>query len=750
MLNGSAPIRYENVPRQVQVLHILEGYGGIEVIAINPFGTGLDSFAQKINAMNVGDAKECASMRKKKPHSDNHRTTIVPLNKWFIFPDMLYVAATAFGYVSNDHFMALEPIKNCPLPKLHPSWAAYYRDNVGHLGHEVGSRIHLFYDLEEVEEAMTMLIGVDSFLQFFPRLYFKHLISNIHNVEASGSYGFCVVALSLSQGANLAKTDAHPLDEEGNLKVVCIGLVAIVNNYFVAIDLKYPMCPLPPIIAGWKKVCDCDTQSNLVESDLVAMAEGLNATDPAQVLAPHVGGPSVNPRPLNTRMRLDQLEEKMQALGGIIDQVMTLEERLDSFSDDQAHMGERLVTLEGVVEGNMVTLLDQVAELSSKSQSSSQSQQRTGSSNNYNKGKNGGYQARSGGDQGHGQNKSGGASTGGASSSNSGREYYRPRNNGGASSSSRFQGRPGNLKYFLSGGNHKAYQCPQKTTLNALMALHGWGTHEFPRRVLDAVLFSKEVDILTIGWNELYPYITQFVLLESNSTFIGLLKHLVFAGHRDQFKFIDPRLTYGTIGGRFKKGDYPFAEDAYQRVALHQLLKIVETCFTHLKSLDIKGRYLLDEHVVHVGVDVIVCMLRNSFFSKLPLTEVLLSNHASKTPPALKFMSSNITESKAKHKDTASVETTNIVLKLTISKEKNKIILLAFPLGSVVKLLDQTPLGCLSNLYQTVEGHNLAEHMRTDRKALRLLEASLTSKSALTIAFFNFNNIDIKKPKHEK
>ncbi|KAF6136023.1 hypothetical protein GIB67_006915 [Kingdonia uniflora] len=216
-----------------------------------------------------------------------------------------------------------------------------------------------------------------------------------------------------------------------------------------------------------------EAYSDLVESDPVAMAEGPNATDPAQVLTPHVGGPSVNPRPLNSRTLLDQLEEKIQVLSGIIYQVTTLEERLDGFLDDQAHMGERLIMLEGVVEGNMATLLDQVAELSSKSQSSSQSQQRTGSSNNGNKGKNGGYQARSGGDQGHGQNRSGGASTGGASSSNFGREYNRPRNNGGASSSSRFQGRPGNLKCFLCGGNHKAYQCPQKTALNALMASHG-------------------------------------------------------------------------------------------------------------------------------------------------------------------------------------------------------------------------------------------------------------------------------------
>ncbi|KAF6140798.1 hypothetical protein GIB67_042211 [Kingdonia uniflora] len=56
----------------------------------------------------------------------------------------------------------------------------------------------------------------------------------------------------------------------------------------------------------------------------------------------------------------------MQVLGWIIDQVITLKKRLDGFSDDHTHMGEHLITLEGVVKGNMTTLLDQVAELSSK------------------------------------------------------------------------------------------------------------------------------------------------------------------------------------------------------------------------------------------------------------------------------------------------------------------------------------------------------------------------------------------------
>ncbi|XP_016447144.2 uncharacterized protein LOC107772165 isoform X1 [Nicotiana tabacum] len=110
--------------------------------------------------------------------------------------------------------------------------------------------------------------------------------------------------------------------------------------------------------------------------------------------------------------------------------------------------------------------------------------------------------------------------------------------------------------------------------MEKICKLHGWGIREYPRRVFDAVLFSNEVDMLTIRWKELYPYITQFVLLESNSTFTGLPKLHNFAINRDQFKFVETRLTYGTIGGRARKGENPFVEEAYQRVALDQLLRI--------------------------------------------------------------------------------------------------------------------------------------------------------------------------------
>ncbi|CAL0332996.1 unnamed protein product [Lupinus luteus] len=114
----------------------------------------------------------------------------------------------------------------------------------------------------------------------------------------------------------------------------------------------------------------------------------------------------------------------------------------------------------------------------------------------------------------------------------------------------------------------------ENVSMQTLCKLHGWGIRESPRRVFDAVLFNNEVDLLTIRWNEMHPFVTQYVLLESNSTFTGIVKPLFYANNRDQFKFVESRLTYGLIGGRFKKHENPFVEEAYQRVALDQLLRI--------------------------------------------------------------------------------------------------------------------------------------------------------------------------------
>ncbi|OQU81801.1 hypothetical protein SORBI_3006G120500 [Sorghum bicolor] len=114
----------------------------------------------------------------------------------------------------------------------------------------------------------------------------------------------------------------------------------------------------------------------------------------------------------------------------------------------------------------------------------------------------------------------------------------------------------------------------ENVTMENLCKLHGWKVRDIPRRVFDAVLFSNELDILEIRWNELSPYVSEFVLLESNSTFTGIKKPLHFKENEHRFGFVKSRLSYGSIGGRFVKGENPFVEESYQRVALDQLLKL--------------------------------------------------------------------------------------------------------------------------------------------------------------------------------
>ncbi|XP_052196933.1 uncharacterized protein LOC127804178 isoform X2 [Diospyros lotus] len=71
-----------------------------------------------------------------------------------------------------------------------------------------------------------------------------------------------------------------------------------------------------------------------------------------------------------------------------------------------------------------------------------------------------------------------------------------------------------------------------------------------------------------------HPNVSMENLCKLHGWGIRLPKPHFFSVNRNQFKFIEPRLTYGTIGGRFKKGENPFVEEAYQRVALDQLLRI--------------------------------------------------------------------------------------------------------------------------------------------------------------------------------
>ncbi|KAG8639310.1 beta-1,4-mannosyl-glycoprotein 4-beta-N-acetylglucosaminyltransferase [Manihot esculenta] len=115
----------------------------------------------------------------------------------------------------------------------------------------------------------------------------------------------------------------------------------------------------------------------------------------------------------------------------------------------------------------------------------------------------------------------------------------------------------------------------ENVSMERLCSLHGWSLLTEPRRVFDGIIFSNELDILEIRWRELHPYITKFVLLESNTTFTGIPKPLIFASNQEQFAFAKDKIIHGVFSGRTagrRSHEDPFVLESEQRAAMNSLL----------------------------------------------------------------------------------------------------------------------------------------------------------------------------------
>ncbi|MCL7038406.1 hypothetical protein MKW94_021261 [Papaver nudicaule] len=116
----------------------------------------------------------------------------------------------------------------------------------------------------------------------------------------------------------------------------------------------------------------------------------------------------------------------------------------------------------------------------------------------------------------------------------------------------------------------------EDVSMNQLCKLHGWSLRSKPRRVFDAIIFSHELDLLEIRWKELYPYVTKFVILESNTTFTGMPKPLFFAENLDRFKFAKRKTVHSVfMGPKAVPGVSrdPFVLESSQRGAMNYLLQ---------------------------------------------------------------------------------------------------------------------------------------------------------------------------------
>ncbi|CAK7345432.1 unnamed protein product [Dovyalis caffra] len=123
---------------------------------------------------------------------------------------------------------------------------------------------------------------------------------------------------------------------------------------------------------------------------------------------------------------------------------------------------------------------------------------------------------------------------------------------------------------------HLPHYYAENVPMEHLCLLHGWSLRSEPRRVFDAIIFSNELDILEIRWRELHPYITKFVILESNTTFTGIPKPLFFDSNRSRFAFAKEKIVHGIFSGRKAargKHEDPFVLESEQRKAMSGLLR---------------------------------------------------------------------------------------------------------------------------------------------------------------------------------
>ncbi|KAJ2716222.1 hypothetical protein H4R19_000769 [Coemansia spiralis] len=92
------------------------------------------------------------------------------------------------------------------------------------------------------------------------------------------------------------------------------------------------------------------------------------------------------------------------------------------------------------------------------------------------------------------------------------------------------------------------------------------------RKVYDAVIFSTEVDILELRLRELWDVVDEFVVVESNTTFVGHSKPLVLAQHMERFAWAKAKLRYHTVTSVRQPGESAWDNEARMRQRMRETL----------------------------------------------------------------------------------------------------------------------------------------------------------------------------------
>ncbi|RWR96791.1 hypothetical protein CKAN_02619300 [Cinnamomum micranthum f. kanehirae] len=162
-----------------------------------------------------------------------------------------------------------------------------------------------------------------------------------------------------------------------------------------------------------------------------------------------------------------------------------------------------------------------------------------------------------------------------------------------------------------------------------------------------------------------------------------------------------------------------------------------------LKRLGITDATVLEEKNVNLGSEEVLHLLKHSLLSKTPLTDVFLplQHTIDGVVLDLKVMTLDSKDMAQSHTEKESCSNSkNISVRLFMSKSRNKVLcaqvgkefpdtlfsFLAFPLGFIVKCLGRcTNMGCLDNLYESVEQLGDKDYIKSEEHKALLVDPKL-------------------------
>ena len=107
-----------------------------------------------------------------------------------------------------------------------------------------------------------------------------------------------------------------------------------------------------------------------------------------------------------------------------------------------------------------------------------------------------------------------------------------------------------------------------------LCELHNWKRRIKSVQVIDAVIFSVELDLLEIRIKELWPFVDHFIVLEADKTFTGKQKTLLLKENLERFSWAQQKLRYESYEGleALPPGETPFKNENQMRVQMGNII----------------------------------------------------------------------------------------------------------------------------------------------------------------------------------